>query len=487
MDTKILILAANPKDTSRLRLDEEVREIEDGLQRSKYRDHFTIQSKWAIRLRDLRRTMLDHKPQIVHFCGHGKGDAGLIIEEETGQSHSVSAEVLADFFKLFADTTQCVLLNACYSEVQAEAIAGHIDYVIGMNQAIGDKGALEFAIAFYDALGAGKSIPFAYEIGRNAIQMAGSQEHLAPVLIRRKGIDEETIEKKKPASTESQLGSIIYKMCNREDQEDDFLRFFKPKLKECPRQPQFYFIHGEDDECHESFIERLENDCIKKYVEREIGEHCADVYSKVIHWPTRGDLEIRKKYLIINFMKEFKESLEANSTNLTNMLSRLLSFYRHPVVIIKHNIDASQWDKQNEQLILWYIKCWANLECHDGIPQFLIFLNIIYSTTEWKQRIFRLKHSKKSIKRQLCRIHVSSGDPDPCQLIEELKAVTRIDVQEWFGVYNIYMDAWRRRDKVNEIFQENGQVVDRKNMADVEKHLKRIVEKYKKERSETAW
>lgn len=80
---KILVLSANPKQTSRLRLDEEVREIEEGLQRSKNREHFVLQAKWAVRLRDLRRALLDHEPQIVHFCGHSSAH-GLNIEDEIG-------------------------------------------------------------------------------------------------------------------------------------------------------------------------------------------------------------------------------------------------------------------------------------------------------------------------------------------------------------------------------------------------------------------
>lgn len=38
MTQKILILAANPKTTLTLRLDEEMREIDEGLRRSKNRD-----------------------------------------------------------------------------------------------------------------------------------------------------------------------------------------------------------------------------------------------------------------------------------------------------------------------------------------------------------------------------------------------------------------------------------------------------------------
>jgi|GEM_PF-1075056 len=46
----ILILAANPASTSRLLLDEEVREIEEGLRRANKRDLFKLEQKWAVRL-----------------------------------------------------------------------------------------------------------------------------------------------------------------------------------------------------------------------------------------------------------------------------------------------------------------------------------------------------------------------------------------------------------------------------------------------------
>ena len=50
-------------------------------------------------------------------------------------------------------------------------IAQHIDSVIGMNQAIGDRAAIAFAVSLYDALGAGRAIGFTFELERNAMQM----------------------------------------------------------------------------------------------------------------------------------------------------------------------------------------------------------------------------------------------------------------------------------------------------------------------------
>jgi hypothetical protein len=182
---KILILAANPKTTPPLRLDEEVREINEGLRRSKYRDQFEIQSRWAVRMRDLRRALLDVEPQIVHFTGHGK-EGGILVEDELGMAVSISTEALSGLFEKLANHVECVLLNACYSEPQANAISRHIDYVIGMREEIDDKAAIEFAVGFYDALGAGKSVKDAFDFGRNAIQLNKLPGHLVPLLLEKK-------------------------------------------------------------------------------------------------------------------------------------------------------------------------------------------------------------------------------------------------------------------------------------------------------------
>ncbi|WP_414583447.1 NACHT and WD repeat domain-containing protein, partial [Scytonema sp. PCC 10023] len=177
----ILILAANPTSTSRLRLDEEVREIDEGLRRANKREEFKLEQKWAVRQRDFYRAMLDCQPQIVHFCGHGAGQDGIVLNDEMGQPALISADALGSMFKLFATKgVECVLLNACYSLVQAEAISQHVNYVIGMNSTVGDKAAVAFAVAFYDAIAAGEEVEFAYELGCS--QMIGFLEQQTPVL-----------------------------------------------------------------------------------------------------------------------------------------------------------------------------------------------------------------------------------------------------------------------------------------------------------------
>ena len=202
----ILLLSANPKGTTQLRLDQEVREIDAGLQRARNRDQFVLEQKWAVRPRDIQRAMLDSKPSIVHFSEHGTGNEGLVFEDEIGGTKLVDGEALAGLFKLFANDVECVVLNGCYSEVQATAIARHVNYVIGMSKQIGDQAAIEFAVGFYDALGAGRPVEFAHKFGCAAIRLAGIPEDLTPVLKKKPGIDETIVKisspSDKPASTE---------------------------------------------------------------------------------------------------------------------------------------------------------------------------------------------------------------------------------------------------------------------------------------------
>src|SRR5262249_22220119 len=96
----ILFLAANPKDTSRLRLDEELKSIDEALRRAKQRDNFRLVQKWAVTDDDLRRALLDEEPEIVHFCGHGAGKHGLVVESDTGGTQLISKDALAGLFKL---------------------------------------------------------------------------------------------------------------------------------------------------------------------------------------------------------------------------------------------------------------------------------------------------------------------------------------------------------------------------------------------------
>jgi hypothetical protein len=181
----ILFLAADPTDASRLRLGEELREIQEKLQLARLRDRFELNQRMSVRPTDITQALLDWEPQIVHFSGHGTAAGALCFEDRMGETHPVQPDALAALFEQFADQVNCVVLNACYSEIQANAIAKHIDYIVGMNQDIDDQAAIAFSIGFYQALGAGHAVEKAYQLGCVQIRLQDVPEHLTPVLAKK--------------------------------------------------------------------------------------------------------------------------------------------------------------------------------------------------------------------------------------------------------------------------------------------------------------
>jgi hypothetical protein len=169
----ILFLAANPADTDRLKLDEEMHAIDDVLQKAEYRDRFDLRSAWAVRYGDLQELLLRFKPHIVHFSGHGSATGEIALTDERGRTQLVTSTALAQLFSILKDNVRCVLLNACYTEVQARGIAASIDCVVGMSRAILDDAAINFAAGFYLGLGYGRSVQTAFDLGCNRIGLAG--------------------------------------------------------------------------------------------------------------------------------------------------------------------------------------------------------------------------------------------------------------------------------------------------------------------------
>jgi hypothetical protein len=184
--TTVLFLLPYPADPSeRVRVGAQGREIAHQLQLSKLRDRFDYQPRPYGRLVDITQALFSAQPQIVHFAGHGRWAGPLCLENESGETQPVSAEAIAALFKQCAGQVQCVILNAGYSDIQATAIAKHVEHVIGMNQAMGDKAVIAFVVGFYQALGAGRTIGEAYKWGCQQVCLLGLPEDLVPSLVKK--------------------------------------------------------------------------------------------------------------------------------------------------------------------------------------------------------------------------------------------------------------------------------------------------------------
>ena len=189
----VLFLAANPVSTNRLRLDEEVRAIQERIRLSDYRDSIQFESRWATRSSDILQAINETNPTIIHFSGHGTPDGNLVLLNTDGSPKCVNKEAITMAISTASDTVRLVLFNACFSKVQAENIVQNIEAAIGMNDSVSDETAIVFAAQLYSAIGFGHSLKKAYNQAIAGIMLEGIPEERIPRLFVRDGVASESI------------------------------------------------------------------------------------------------------------------------------------------------------------------------------------------------------------------------------------------------------------------------------------------------------
>ncbi|MEP2981624.1 MAG: hypothetical protein ABJO86_19195 [Lentilitoribacter sp.] len=150
----VLILNALPLDADRLRLDEAARELKTQMKLVEDpAKKLVINQAWAVRTTEIYTDLLNIKPRILQFSCHGSM-GNLYFENSQGFAKSVSERTLVDLIKSIKPI-ECVLLIACNTLSIAEALAEHVDYVVGTNSEIDDDGAIAFTRSFYRSIAHG--------------------------------------------------------------------------------------------------------------------------------------------------------------------------------------------------------------------------------------------------------------------------------------------------------------------------------------------
>jgi TPR repeat protein len=190
---KVLFFAADPlsmaPDGTRLLLDEEVRQIRKRVAASVFGNMLAFDWKLAARTRDLQQALEDTRPQIVHFSGHG-GSRGLVVAGADGRTpRHVDAAMLRELFQRDARSIRLVVLTACQSLPQAEALKEVVGCAIGTRDKISDEASIIFNAKFYSAIATGRSVKDAFERARTALRLEHPDEGDILELLHRKDAD----------------------------------------------------------------------------------------------------------------------------------------------------------------------------------------------------------------------------------------------------------------------------------------------------------
>jgi hypothetical protein len=199
----ILFLGANPIDTPQMAIRDEFIVFFNVISNSKAMS-LNVKTDLAINSVDLSNIIVENRPRIIHFSGHGARGAGqntsestrqigdiemengiVLKDKNTGMAKLVTGEALSELFsickKLF--DLQIVFLNACYTEEQALNISKNGIYVVGHSEAITDESAIIFSKSFYENyVNPFLNIEDAFSLAKNVLSLEGRKDAHLPIL-----------------------------------------------------------------------------------------------------------------------------------------------------------------------------------------------------------------------------------------------------------------------------------------------------------------
>ena len=154
---KVLFVAANPLNTGRLALDEEFRSLAAVMLPSPHTAGMSLIPLLAARAEDFAAAIHNHRPDIVHFSGHGSDDGYLVFAADDGRQ-MVSVSAIADVLETAPKRVTLVFLNACFLAAHVTHLRSVVPCVIAMQQAVPDDIARQFSRGFYGSLNDGASV-----------------------------------------------------------------------------------------------------------------------------------------------------------------------------------------------------------------------------------------------------------------------------------------------------------------------------------------
>lgn len=192
---RVLYLTANPHMD--LRTDTEVRQVQQALRGAKYRDLVEVSQRPAATFQDLLDGLNDVRPHIVHFSGHGGGEALEFDggDLKIGSGRAVGFDLLVEALDATDAPPKLLVLNACDSLDGATIILPTVPVVVGMSDNVPDVAAIVFAQQFYAAIASSQSVGSALKQARVAIKAVLLDEDASalPQHMARDDIDVDTL------------------------------------------------------------------------------------------------------------------------------------------------------------------------------------------------------------------------------------------------------------------------------------------------------
>lgn len=184
---KIVLLVTNPERRASLQTGVEARYIDEGIRLANRASEVELKVVLAPTLDTLLDTLNAYSPDVIHFSGHGGGQALLFDNYRAGDDGGtiLDFDMVSRVIEATSVTPKLLVLAACDTVDGADRFLDSVPAVVAMADTIEDEAACEFSKRFYQSLSAGATILNSLDQAKIGLEHRGYTDADLPTLLIR--------------------------------------------------------------------------------------------------------------------------------------------------------------------------------------------------------------------------------------------------------------------------------------------------------------
>lgn len=257
--------------------------------------------------------------------------------------------------------------------------------------------------------------------------------------------------KSKAGTPKPKIPPILPYLNNRSIQQQELEAFLCDCESTLHQKPFVGIIHGDEHECHDKFIEKLQDYLVPDFL--NLPAHQNSIKEITIHWP-HPKLPVLQR--LKSLENQLSHSLTGKKVGTIDNIVQALNLYLTPI-LIHATIQAGQWQKDDPELIERWINYWDMLPDLAVGKKLMIFLCFKYRNIHkmhfWEAR--RYTRLNQNIRKYVENLNIEKFENISGIALTELRSITYEELDEWITKYAaVYCDAEALRYEIDQHYKQ---------------------------------
>jgi len=276
---------------------------------------------------------------------------------------------------------------------------------------------------------------------------------------------------------ELSIPRLLPYLCNRSQQERELSDALQRHQRENPRRPFVCIIPGDDGECHQEFLDRMELTAIPRMLNLE-SKHLS-MEEHQLPWAAN---RVNEQACIQAFTHSVARTLVGDGNASMDEVMKSLAANEKPLVFVSHLL-TEDFVESDTKLLTAFLKFW---ETWPALPPGRTLISCVclkyqrFDSMSWLTK-WRMNRLDDRLRAQVNSLDFSALPNVDGVVLSELKAIRRTDAEDWTRIQAVRAFCQIQEREIRALYQQPEDLIPMEKLAE---QLRDLVKKCRRQRGD---